>query len=913
MVEHLSFEYLVERPKLKRRLDAALSVPLALVVAQAGAGKTVLLHQWAAEHPEIRFVWIDVETADDDPVRFARRLLAGLAVVRPEVMDLARLTALNAGGLGPTLLQALSVELESCPEVVVVLDDLHHISNTALLTDIGLLVAALPTNAHCIISTRVDPAIPWSRLRLRDRLLELRQSDLAMTDQEGAELLVGVSHRDIAAEDLEALISRIEGWAAGLQLAGLTLRFQPDTGDFVSEFGGTDRLIADYLTEEVLGAMTDHGRTTLLRMSVLDTMTADLVDHVLERSDAQRLFEQLGRESMFLVALDAHRERFRFHHLFRDLLRYRLRAEAPQEEARLLIRAAEYHQRYGELALAVEDLLRAREWGMALDAIMTHGSDVFERSEMSTVIRWISTVPESVRHDRLDVALELGLLVGMRGEAARAVDILTRVANDPRATVGQQAVAYAWISATTQWNAHPANTMRASERAIALLDANPGTAIPDLMHLTTPELLATVTIGSGGRSHFLAGNFAEADAWIIRALGSEGVAYPPFRVGLLGSLALLRAWCGRTADAELLAAEALELAAASGLLTHPIIADAYFAEAMVAHERGTHGAAAASLRDGTIRAEANHRTQLAWISRYERALLAVADGRFDEALELVDLSKYDDDTSAPAPVILERLVATHMAVLRRAGRSEESLRLRGGAPPTSADVAFETVAASLALGRGQAARHLLAGMRDVFDGEEPRGHIQRLAASAWAAELDGDHHVALEQIDMALDLAEPDGLVEVFIGTDPAVLGLIGEISSVRGGLTDVILTRWQQVRPFDINTALPEPLTDRELEVLRYLPGHSTAAELAKLCFVSVNTLKTHVMHIYRKLDVSGRSEAIARARELGLLGPPGLWSRHVRDRLDLDIETAQQVEHADEPGLIGHHTAQTRRPRPR
>ena len=166
---------------------------------------------------------------------------------------------------------------------------------------------------------------------------------------------------------------------------------------------------------------------------------------------------------------------------------------------------------------------------------------------------------------------------------------------------------------------------------------------------------------------------------------------------------------------------------------------------------------------------------------------------------------------------------------------------------------------------------------------------------------------------MALDLAEPDGLVEVFIGTDPAVLGLIGEISSVRGGLTDAILTRWQQARPFDMNASLPEPLTDRELEVLRYLPGHSTTAELAKLCFVSVNTLKTHVMHIYRKLGVSGRSEAIARARELGLLDPSGLWSRHVRDRLDLDIETAQQVEYADEPGLIGHHPAQTRRPRPR
>jgi LuxR family maltose regulon positive regulatory protein len=868
VVEHLSTEYLVERPKLKRRLDAALSVPLALVVAQAGAGKTVLLNQWAGGHPEIPFVWIDVETADDDPVRFARRLLAGLAVVRPGVMDLARMSALNAGGLGRPLLQALASELASLPEVVVVLDDLHHLSNARLLGDIGLLVTALPANVHLIISTRVDPAIPWSRLRLRNRLLEIRQSDLAMTDQEAAELLTRVSRRDISANDLDVLISRTEGWAAGLQLAALTLKFQSDADGFVSEFGGTDRLIADYLAEEVLGAITEQGRSTLLRMSPLDTMTADLVDHVLERSDAQRLFERLGQESMFLVALDAHRERFRFHHLFRDLLRYRLRADHPEEEARLLIRAAEFHLSHGDLTSAIEYLLQAREWGRALDAIMTRGSDIFERGEMTTVIRWISTVPEAARLDRLDVALELGLLVGMRGEAARAVDILTRVANDPRATAGQQSVAHAWISATTQWNAHPADTIRASERALALLEAHPDMAIPDVMHLTTRELLATVAIGSGGRSQFLAGNLTSADAWITRALGSEGVTYPPFRVGLLGSLALLRVWCGRAAEAELLAAEALETAAASGLLTHPIIADAYFAEAMVAHERGIPDAAAAPLRDGTLRAEANHRTQLAWISRYARALLAVADGRFDEALEFVDLSKHDA-VSAPAPVILERLVAVHMSALRRTGRSEESLRLRGGVPPHSADVAFETAAALLALGRLEPARLLLTERRRLFQAEQPRGDVQRFAALAWAAELDGDHHIALEQIGMALDRAEADGLVEVFIAMDPVVLDLITEVAPVRGGLSATILSRWRLTQPLDANAGLPEPLTERELEILAYLPGHSTTAELAKLCFVSVNTLKTHVMHIYRKLGVTGRSDAITRARELGLIAP--------------------------------------------
>jgi LuxR family maltose regulon positive regulatory protein len=868
MVEQPVTEYLVDRPALRQRMDAALSLPLTLVVAQAGAGKTVLLNQWAATHAAVRFVWVDVEAADDDPVRFARRLLAGLAAVRPEVMDLARLTALSAGGIGGLLLQALATELESFPELVIVLDDLHHLSNNTLLADLGLLVAAVPPNVHIMMSTRVDPPIAWSRLRLRNRLLEIRQADLALTARESAELIARIAQRDTPAEVLDVLMARTEGWAAGVQLAGLRLRFQSDPDDFVTEFGGTDRLIAEYLTEEVLAALPERSRALLLRMSPLDTMTAELVDHVLERSDARELFERLEHESMFLVALDSHREQFRFHHLFRDLLRYRLRAEDAEEETRLLGRAADYHIARAELAAAVEYLLRARDWNRALDAIMTRGRDIFERGEMRTVIRWITTVPELARADRLDVSLELGILVGMQGEAARAVDTMSRVANDPRATDGQRMIAHAWISATTQWNPRPDESLRAAERAIGLLESKPGAPIPDLMHLTTPELLATLAIGSGGRSHFLAGDLRWSERWMIRALGSDGIAYPPFRVGLLGSLALLRIWCGRAVEAELLAAEALETAATSGLLTHPVIADAYLAKAMVAHERGLPEAAVAPLRDGTVSAEANHRTQLAWISRCQHALLAAADGRFDEALDLVDLSGHEA-VSAPAPVILDRLIAVHMSVLRRTGRSEEALRLRGGATPPTADIAFETIAAWLSLGRSDSAQRVASAMRDVFDAEAPRGDIQRLAAMAWTAELDRDHRAALELVGEALDRAEPDGLVEVFVGTDPVVLDLIAELAPLRGGLAAAIVARRQQVEPQDANAQLADPLTDRELEILAYLPSHSTSAELARLCFVTVNTLKTHMAHIYRKLAVTDRSAAIARARELGLLEP--------------------------------------------
>jgi LuxR family maltose regulon positive regulatory protein len=880
VVERLAHEYLVARPALEQRLDAALSLPLALVVAQAGAGKTVLLTQWAAAHPDLAFVWIDVETADDDPVRFSHRLRSALAAVRPEAVEAAPWPPAHAGGLGPALLTSVVEALEQFPDTVIVLDDLHHLSNGEVLADIGRLVAAIPANVHIVLSTRVDPPIAWSGLRLRNRLLEIRQSDLVMTDRESAELLARISRRDLPPAVLDVLLHRAEGWAAGLQLAGLTLRFHRDSDEFVAEFGGTDRLIAEYLTEEVLDVLPDASRDLMLRMSLLDTMTTELIDHVLERSDARRLFERLEQESLFLTP-DARREQFRFHHLFRDLLRYRLRADDPEEAARLLRRAADHHLSRGEPAPAVEYLLRAQDWDRALDAIMARGSEIFERGEARTVIRWITAVPEAARRDRLDVELELGILTGMQGDPTGAVDALSRVAGDPRATAGQQTIAHAWISATAQWNPRPEETIRAADRALALLESDPPPAIPDIMRLTSPQLLETLAIGSSGRSRFLAGDFAGADAWLMRALATDGVAYPPFRVGVLGSIALLRAWCGRLAEARVLAAEAKAIAAPSGLLMHPVIADAHLAEAMVACERGLPHAAAEPLREGTVRAESNRRTQLEWVALSLHAAIASSEGRFEEARSLVDLTgqshatgQFDatgDAPSAPAPMLLDRLVAEHMRLLRRTGRSDAALRLRGGATPTSADLAFETVAASLELGQREAARRVLSASAALFAAERPRGDIRRALLLAWITELDGAHRTALGLVAAALDLAEPDLLVTVFVDSGDVVLGLVEELAAARGGLAETILARRQRLEPepSHANDGLPDPLTDRELEILAYLPDHSTNGELARRCYVSVNTLKTHMAHIYRKLGVSGRSAAIARARELGLIPP--------------------------------------------
>ena len=240
---------------------------------------------------------------------------------------------------------------------------------------------------------------------------------------------------------MSVLVNRTEGWAAGLQLAGVTLRLHPDAEAFVTQFSGDDRLIADYLTEEVLEAQTEGRRKLLLHISVLDEMCADLVSHLTGESNAQLVLEELERESMFLVALDTRREWFRFHHLFRDLLRFRLQAEDPPAAELLLRRAADWHFDRGRSDAGVECLLRAKDWSGALEVILNSGSGVLERGEMATVIGWIRRIPESARSGRRDVSLLLGALLLTEGQAAEAEDIFRRVTIDPGASPAERACA----------------------------------------------------------------------------------------------------------------------------------------------------------------------------------------------------------------------------------------------------------------------------------------------------------------------------------------------------------------------------------------------------------------------------------------------------------------------------------------
>lgn len=848
----------VDRPRLRRRLDDALGAPVSTLIAPVGSGKTVLLSQWVASRSDLGFVWLDLDAADNDPQRFIGRLVAGLSAQTGARQDLGTPHALSDGALGTPALEGLLAVFREHPGMTLIIDDLHTVTNAAILADLWWLADHLPAHTHMVFSSRVDLDFGRSRHRLRHSLLELRQSDLALDEESAATLLERIVGSPVSCATLSAVMERTEGWPAGVQLTALGLRDRSDPEAFARHLRGTDRMIAEYLSEQALAQQTPERRELLLRLSAFDRMSADLIESVLGVDDAAALLDELQHDSMFVIALDDRQEWFRFHHLFRELLHYRLRAREGDEEHRILVAAADWHRDDGELPTAIEYLLRAHEWTRVLDLLLSSGRDVFEQSRTLSLSRWLDAVPAEVRASRPDAEILRGIVLGMSGDATRGEDVLRGQASRPGITAPQSVVVHAYLAATVQFRSGPEVPLRAAKTAMHLLRQDPPWEPPDLLGLTQPAFLHTIARTSGGRAHFLAGDFTRAQRWFDDALTGPGAQYSPYRVHLLGSMALLDAWTGRLDTAGALANEALELASDAQLLAHPAPADAYLAAALVAVERGEPNGAALYLHEGIIRAESNRRTQLLWIAHLIRVL---ADSGDDPAPQPPSVGR--------PPHIVDVALRAEAARVRRAQGRPPFVQLP--ARMTRAEewtpLVVETVAAMLAACRPDLARERL----DAVAGSDPattRESVERLVLLAWIAHAEHDTTSAQHLLSHALAAAEPHDLVALFARTDPTIIRMIAELPGVPSGFRSTVLWRSQQGRR--LRTASPrlaEQLTDRELEILAYLPSRMTNTELAARCFVSVNTIKTHTAHIYRKLDVANRNGAVAKAQELGFL----------------------------------------------
>jgi LuxR family maltose regulon positive regulatory protein len=865
----------IARRGLFERLSTGSPAGVTLVSAPAGSGKTVLLRSWIdqaglADH----VAWITVKRHERDPQRFWLAVVEKLRTAVGADAFVEKLTpAPEFDGAG--VVERLVSELGSLEDpVLLVLDDLQELQSSEALSQLGLLIDRRPRLLQVVLATRRDPQLGLHRLRLGGELTEVRAADLRFTLDETRELLAA-SGIALSEDAVCMLHGRTEGWAAGLRLAVLSLVGHPDPERFVAEFSGSERTVADYLLAEVLEREPEDVRRLLLRTSILERVTGALADALVRATDSEGVLLELEQANAFVVSVDAERTWFRYHELFADLLRLELRRTEPGVIDELHRRAAAWLEEHGLVVDAIRHAQAAADWAHAARLVVDHGLSLSLDGQDETIHAVLNAFPENVLSDpELARAFASDQLVhGSLDTAAKYLALAERRASevpDERRYLFDLALGVARMSLAR----------RRGDFGSVLEEVQP------LLDPATAETAQEVVLGNDARAVALM-NLGAIEVWSFRSDDAERhleqglelarrIGRPYVEVGCLAYLGLAarRRSFGRERE---LCLEAIAIAEARGWEAEPIacVALATMGSADVGQGRLEEA------RYWLDRAERALRPDLepaeALFVHFTRGTQLIGQGRLQAALAAFHAAeRCQAKLNRPhLPIVLTRQLMVH-AQLRlgdtaatRATLAEFSDEDRewGEARAAMADL-------HLAGGEAQAAVEVLA---PVLAGQAPvvleYSVVHALLLDAIARDLLGESQAAEADIERALDLAEPNGHIFPFLLTPTRELlerhprhrtshaALLSDILDVLGGSAP-------SVRAADRPT-LQTDLTESELRVLRYLPSNLSAPEIASELYLSTSTVKTHMLHIYAKLEVHRRTEAVERARELGLLTP--------------------------------------------
>jgi LuxR family maltose regulon positive regulatory protein len=833
----------VERPRLFELLDAGVARPLTLVAAPAGSGKTMLLTSWmsAASVPG-PVAWLSLDKGDNDPVRFWSYVLAALcrsgAVPADSGLQALRPSPEGDDALLEPLLHGLQ---ELASTVVLVLDDVHELTEPQVLHGIELLVRHAPPQLRLVLSSRADPPLSLHRLLVSGRLAQLRAADLAFTVPEVAELLSEYDYRSrLTDHDVALLQARTEGWAAGLRLAAVSMQHQPDLHRFVLELAGDDRSLAGYLISEVLEQQPAELRSFLLRTCVVDKLSGELADALTGRDDGERTLARLERANAFVVAVGSRRQWYRYHPLFAELLRYELRREAPHEVTELRRRAAGWYAGHGLPQDAVQQAALVRDWGYAADLIAEHGLGRALHGQDQAFRDLLDQLPADAA--RLDP--ELALLTAAE-----------RIAGADDGAEASLEVA------------------REQERKLAD-DRRPRFTL----WLAICRLLRASRAGDLDEG-LAAGHDALAAHAELGGADVDGVAAAARAVALSG-LGAAELWTGELDAAE----EHLEAGQAAALgagledvqlhcLSTLALVQAVGGQLSLAVRSGEAAVGLAARPAGASPAVAGALLALAWVD-YQRDDLAAAGKHLERAAEAAGAAP-DRSLGVAIKRLRERLRG---AQADPAGASAEAsaMALLGGVQGGGRVAAHE----ALALGRQQLTKADPAGavgtLSPFLDGTLPAADLDtRIRAwllHALASHDLGDGDQAAASLRQAVDLAAPEEHRRIFLDGGAPSRALVARYRDWIDGswpFLDELALAALDPAPGAVSPlpALVEALSEREQTVLRYLPTMLTFVEIGSELYISVNTTKSHVRNIYRKLGVVGRRDAVRRARQLQLL----------------------------------------------
>ena len=759
----------VARPRLDRALDRIPPGGIGLVVAPAGSGKSVLLGQWMRSSTSTA-CHVQVTPAHDDPVVFARALASAIAPVAsdfdPRVTDLV---AASGSGLGMVFVRRLLVGLEELDdELVIMLDDVHRLTNPTVWADLDQLIERLPGNVRLVLSARWDPPVRLQALQLLSRAVEIRARDLAFNTDEARGLIEGVSGRRLSDAQTEALVDRTDGWGAGLQLAAISLQRFADVDGFIDGFTGSNKLVADYLAEEIIDDLEPDVRRFLLHTSVLEWLSTDVCNAVTGETGAEAMLDLLARRSLFLVQPERHGERLRYHHLFADLLRDRLRATEPDEEPRLRGRAAAYLLGNGDLAEAIEQLLAAGDGSQVVRVIIERGQGFFEREENLTVARWLTTA--QAQHVDMPVALDINLLAAQLAghDTSAAVETYRRLRRRTDLGAGETAAAATLYTCLVLNDLPACEVHRAADEASELLrDSEVVTDFLGIGGRDTVEFLAT-SMRAMALLH--EGELADSARAFEAALDLPAAQYRMWKVFALGAHALALALAGRSTEARADASATLAFAEANGVANHHGLAYSHFALARISLDEGDRYATTYHLHETESRVRRSGRAAL----RSLQELL-----RIEHLSTSIRASRTLDELRSSAPVSFGPTLfvalrqAQELQLLVRAGKLGQARALVDASRPTS-HLLPATIELELASGDIGAARRAL----DRWDHRpELRYQVERLLATAAVLNAEGQLRLADSALHEALDRAEPELFRQPFLA-QPAALRILHQRTS---------------------------------------------------------------------------------------------------------------------------------------
>ncbi|HLN68865.1 MAG TPA: LuxR C-terminal-related transcriptional regulator, partial [Streptosporangiaceae bacterium] len=882
-------------------LDEGLARRLILVCAPDGSGKTALLAGWAPSGNR-PVAWLSLDAADNDPVRLWRHLVAALDRARPGIAE--RVGPLLGPPAPPSfegLVTALINELAARPgdgEVLLVLDDYHLIDAQPVHVSLGFLLEHLPPGLHLVLASRADPPLPLARLRAGGQLAELRAADLRFTAAEAAALLRESAGADLPAAAVAALAARTEGWVAGLQLAALSLRGRADPAGFVAAFSGSHRYVLDYLAEEVLDRQQEELRTFLLETSLLERLSGGLCDAVTGRTDSQAMLEQVERANLFLVPLDEVRGWWRYHHLFADLLRARLQQQRPGRVAGLHRAAAAWCEEHGLADDAVRHALAAGDAAWAARLIERHFDETFWPGERAMVQRWLAALPADLAGSRPRLCLVRALLAVAGGDAEGAgllLDAAERASADAEDEPFEPSVGKA---ASLFVNVPAAIALGRASLAELRGDADGTAAFASQTLAKTGEgesMLDSTARWLLAMAEWLRGRVVEAEQGFaagITGWRAAGERYSAaFACHHLGQVQRAR---GRLDAAVGTYQQALEITAAPGRPAMPAAGIAFVGMGEVAYQRNELEAAVRQISEGIERCR-----QLTYTQPLATGLAALAwirQAQGDHAGALQTMSEAGRVAPGPAVAGLLNPVPAQRARLQLAqGEVAAAARWveeRGLGPDDDPGYPREPeylVLARVLLAQDRAgpALTLLGRLHAAAAAQGRPGsviEIQALQALALAAA--GDENAAVDTLAQALMLGCSQGYVRVFADEGAPMAALLGRLVAAQKADHDVArgvplgcLARL--LRAFGEPPAaagarqhaaaavpgLVEQLTPRELEILALLAAGTPNPRIAEQLVVSLDTVKKHVSHLLGKLGAANRTEAVTRARELGLI----------------------------------------------